>query len=209
MATTELSAETRSRILAAAWERAVEQGPGAVSVKAVAADAGVSRQLVYFHFTNRAGLLLAMARHHDTESGFRGRAAADPEARARRGFEALLREWCAYLPALLPVARALEAAAITGDEGGLAWEDRIGELREAFRLALERLAAAGRLASGWTVDAAAAWACAHVQPATWAQLVELCRWSPDAYTERTVGALSISWSPRSQTGSASVPDPWR
>ena len=189
MATTELSAASRARILEAAWERAVEQGPSAVSVKAIAAAAGVSRQLVYFHFTNRAGLLLAMARHHDTESGFRGRVAATRELEPVDGFEALLREWCAYLPELLPVARALEAAAITGDEGGPAWEDRIGELREAFRVALDRVATAGRLAAGWTAESAAAWACAHVEPGTWEQLVEVAGWSADDYTERTVRTL--------------------
>ena len=74
--TTELSAETRARILDAAWQRVRASGPGGVSVKAVAAAAGVSRQLVYFHFRNRAGLLLAMTRHHDRASGFAGRVAA-------------------------------------------------------------------------------------------------------------------------------------
>ena len=32
--------------------------------------------------------------------------------------EDLLRAWCDYLPEMLPVARALEAALVTGDEGG-------------------------------------------------------------------------------------------
>jgi predicted DNA-binding protein (UPF0278 family) len=44
------------------------------------------------------------------------------------GLEVLLREWCDYIPEILPVARALEAAVITGDEGGRAWQDRMDDL---------------------------------------------------------------------------------
>jgi len=63
VSTTELSAETRARILGTAWQLVRDRGAGAVTVKEVAAAAGVSRQLIYFHYQNRAGLLLAMARH--------------------------------------------------------------------------------------------------------------------------------------------------
>ena len=56
MTTTELSASTRAGILDAAWHIASRQGPSAVSVKDVAAAAGVSRQLVYFHWAHLVGL---------------------------------------------------------------------------------------------------------------------------------------------------------
>jgi hypothetical protein len=55
------------------------------------------------------------------------------------------------------VARALEAAAINGDEGGVAWRDRMGDLRELFAAAVARVEGAGRLAEGWTVPAATDW----------------------------------------------------
>ena len=150
MGATELSAETRARILGTAWRLVRDRGAGAVTVKEVAAEAGVSRQLVYFHYQNRAGLLLAMARHQDRSSGFLHAVGAARDLAPVPGFEVLLRAWCAYLAEILPVARALEAAYITGDEGGDAWRDRMTELREAFRLALERVAAEGRLAPAWT-----------------------------------------------------------
>jgi hypothetical protein len=105
------------------------------------------------------------------------------------GFEALLRAWCAYLAEIVPVARALEAAYITGDEGGEAWRDRMTELREAFRIALDRVAGEGRLAPGWTADAAADWAWARVQPASRAHLVGMRGWDPGEFTERTIGSL--------------------
>jgi AcrR family transcriptional regulator len=79
VATSQLSADTRARILEAAWERVRDGGSAAVSVKDIAAEARVSRQLVYFHYGNRAGLLTAMVRHRDETSGFRRRAAATRE----------------------------------------------------------------------------------------------------------------------------------
>src|SRR5215813_9184497 len=77
--TTELSADTRARILGTAWQLVQDRGAAAVTVKEVAAAAGVSRQLVYFHYQNRAGLLLAMARHRDRSSGFLRQVAATRE----------------------------------------------------------------------------------------------------------------------------------
>lgn len=189
MATTELSADTRARILETAWRRVRERGAGTVSVKAIAEAAGVSRQLVYFHFRNRAGLLLAMARHHDRASGFPGRVAAARELPPVEGLEALLRAWCDYLPEMLPGARALEAALITGDEGGEVWLDRMGDLHAVFAAALGRVAGDGRLAPGWTAETAADWAWARVQPAAWEHLVVRRGWSGEEYTERTVATL--------------------
>ena len=108
---------------------------------------------------------------------------------AVQAFEAFLREWCRYLPEILPVVRALEAAYITGDEGGETWQDRITDLREGCRLALGRVAADNRLAPGWAVDSAADWAWARIQPSTWAHLVGMRGWDPGTYTERTISSL--------------------
>ena len=105
-----------------------DRGTNGVTIAEIAAAAGVSRQLIYFHFQNRAGLQVAMARHHDVRSGFVERVAASRSLPAVEGLEVLLREWCDYIPEILPVARALEAAVITGDEGGRAWQDRIDDL---------------------------------------------------------------------------------
>ena len=160
-----------------------------VTVAEVAAAAGVSRQLVYFHFENRAGLLAAMARHHDLESGFVGRVAECGTLEAVEGLEALLRAWLGYVPEILPVARALEAAEITGEEGGAAWRDRMGSLRGVFRDAIERVGREGRLADGWTVEGAADWVWARSHLEGWQQLVEECGWSSEEYEERVVRSI--------------------
>ena len=160
-----------------------------VTVAEIAAAAGVSRQLVYFHFENRAGLLAAMARHHDVESGFAGRVARCGGLEAVEGLEGLLRAWLRYVPEILPVARALEAAEITGEEGGAAWRDRMGSLRGVFRDAIERVEREGRLAEGWTVEAAADWVWARGHLEGWQHLVEECGWSPDVYEERAMRSI--------------------
>jgi AcrR family transcriptional regulator len=185
MTTTELSAETRSQILDAAWRRVHEHGASALSVKDIASDAGVSRQLVYFHYGNRAGLLTAMARHRDEQSGFAATVAKSHDEEPIEAIEHVLRAWCAYLPEILPVARALEAALISGDEGGAAWRDRMGELHAIFRAAVRRI----ELSPGWTTETASDWIWTRLQPSAYAHLVEERAWTHDQFTEWSVESL--------------------
>jgi AcrR family transcriptional regulator len=179
----------RTHILETAWRLVGERGVQAVTVADIAAASGVSRQLVYHHFESRAGLLVAMTRHHDAASGFRKRLVATRDLEPVEGFEAGLRLWLGYVPEVLHVARALEAALIAGDEGGAAWRDRMDDIHEAFRLAVARVDDAGRLAPGWTVDAAADWVYARSHVSTWQHLVADRGWSADDYVERTVASI--------------------
>ena len=183
------SRDTRARILDTAWGLVRERGVDAVTVAEIAAATGVSRQLLYVYFENRAGLLVAMARRHDVRSGFAGRAAEAGSLPPVEALERLLRLWFAYLPEILPVARALEAAAINGDEGGVAWRDRMGDLRELFAAAMARIDGDGRLAEGWTVPAATDWVWARAQPSTFQHLVGDRAWPPGDYTERAVRSV--------------------
>ena len=179
----------RAHILETAWGLVGERGVQAVTVADIAAASGVSRQLVYHHFESRAGLLVAMTRHHDAASGFRKRLVATRDLAPVEGFEAGLRLWLSYVPEVLHVARALEAALIAGDEGGTAWRDRMDDIHEAFRLAVARVEEAGRLAPGWTVDTAADWVYARSHVSTWQHLVADRGWPADDYVERTVASI--------------------
>jgi AcrR family transcriptional regulator len=187
--TTGTRGDTRARILDTAWKLVRERGVEAVTVADVAAAAGVSRQLVYVHFENRAGLLVATVRRHDVRSGFAGRADQAAELAPVAALERLLREWFAYLPEILPVARALEAAAVNGDDGGAAWRDRMGDLREVLAAAVDRVAADGRLAEGWTPAAAADWVWARAQPSAFAHLVADRGWPAGDYVDRVVPSI--------------------
>ena len=180
-----MSNDTRERILDEAWALARRRGLAAVTMGEIAKAAGVSRQLMYFHFANRAGLLVAMTRRQDTRSGFRERAWATRELEPVAALAALVRAWFEYQPEILPVTYALEAAALTGDDGADAWHDRMGELREAFRYATERL----ELAPGWTADTAADWVWARVQPSNWRHLVDERGWPAGDYVDRAVASI--------------------
>ena len=179
----------RAHILETAWRLVGERGVQVVTVADIAAASGVSRQLVYHHFESRAGLLVAMTRHHDAASGFRKRLVATRDLEPVEGFEAGLRLWLGYVPEVLHVARALEAALIAGDEGGAAWRDRMDDIHEAFRLAVARVDEAGRLAPGWTLDTAADWVYAHSHVSTWQHLVADRGWPAGDYVERTVASI--------------------
>src|SRR5215216_2194636 len=129
------------------------------------------------------------ARRHDVRSGFAARAAGAGSLPPVAALERLLRLWFAYLPEILPVARALEAAAVNGDEGGLAWRDRMDDLRELFAAAVDRVAGDGRLAAGWTTTAASDWVWARAQPSTFAHLVIDRAWPAADYTQRAVRSI--------------------
>ena len=176
---------SRERILDTAFELVRERGADAVTMAGIADAAGVSRQMVYVHFRSRAGLLTAMARAHDRHSGFAARVAAAGELPPVDGLERLLREWLAYVPEILPVARAREAAAITGEAGGEAWRNRMDDLHEQLGAALARV----ELAPGWTVETATDWAWARVQPAGFDHLVSGRGWSAEEYAERVTRSV--------------------
>jgi hypothetical protein len=124
-----------------------------------------------------------MARHQDARSGMAARVAAAHTLPPRAALEALLRAWCAYVPEILPVARALEGF------GTGAWDDRMADLRAQFRRAVDRLAADGELAAGWSPERAVDWIWARSHVASWQHLVVERGWSAEEYTERCVRSI--------------------
>jgi hypothetical protein len=64
-------------------------------------------------FGNRSTLLVEMARRIDRTSGFLERLAAARRGAPRAAFRRMLNVWFDYIPTILPVARDLEASALT------------------------------------------------------------------------------------------------
>lgn len=180
---------TRDRILAGAWALAVERASVDFTLAEVGRLAGISRQAVYLHFDNRAALLTEMARRVDHTSGFVSGLAASRALPAREGFLEVLRLWFGHLPKILPIARALEAAAMTGQDGSAAYADRMADWRETLRISTAALADSGELRAGWTVAEAADWAWARTHPRTYDHLVTDRGWSPDRVAEQVTGSL--------------------
>jgi len=59
----------------------------------------------------------------------------------------------------------------------------------AFRVAVARLRRDGRLAPGWTVDAAADWVWMRSHLSAWEQIVGERGWRPDRYVERATHSI--------------------
>lgn len=197
---------TRRRILDTTWQLVVERGIS-VSINEIADAAGVTRQTVHFHFGSRASLLVAMAQHRDEVDRIGARfleARAAPTAPA--ALEATVRTWLAYVPHILPVARALYDAAATDEDAARAWWDRMDAAREMIRRVVQRLADEGELDPTWTVAEATdiAWAITH--PRVWDDLVEHHGWDPGRFIDRQVElAERTLLAPRRPASSDSAP----
>jgi AcrR family transcriptional regulator len=180
---------TKTRILDATWDIVGRRGRADITMKEVADAVGLSRQAVYLHFPNRAALLMAAVRHfddrHEDREGGRQRLNLPPV----EAFEAALRYWLDYLPRVLAVATALEAAALVEDEGAAAWHDRMRHRREALRPFVGSLATHGFLAPSWTVDRATDWVWARTHPSVWRHLVVEREWASGEFVDRLVTSL--------------------
>jgi|SRR3990170_2037433 len=175
--------ETRRRILQATWELIEERGSSVRLVDA-AERAGVSRQTVYLHFGDRAGLLLALVEYMPESLGF-------PELLAHvfdapKGVEMLQRAvelHSTYSAKIDSVAQVLEASQYRDMDLGAAWRDRMDRSRAAHRAIIQRIADEGRLADGWTVDAAADLFYTVTMQGPWRELTRELGWTPGQYAE--------------------------
>jgi AcrR family transcriptional regulator len=180
---------TRVRLLDAAWQEADDHGIERLTLAGVGARAGVSRQAVYLHFGNRATLLVEMAARHDRTSGFTRQLAATREQAPVEGFRSMLDAWFDYLPTILRIGVALEAAQLTGGDGADAYRDRMNDWWSGIRIAVQRLADAGELSRRWDTDTATDWVWASVHPTTFHHLVTERGWTPTDTSQRIIESL--------------------
>lgn len=173
---------SRERIIETAEGMVREQGAAAVTMAAVARASGVSRQMVYLHFSNRAGLFSAITHWHDERYGIRERFAQALVLEPVPALEQVMREWIAYVPVILPIMLELHAAAQTGVEGGETWHERMDEVRRLYRFAARRV----QLREPWTPDTAADWIWTRTQATTVHELVNLRGWPLQQFADRTV-----------------------
>lgn len=188
-----LSPETAQAILDAAWRLISKRGRADVSLGEIAKAAGVTRQSIYIGFGGRAGLLIAMARNVDDRSEHVRRmrdisrgAASEPDA-----LYAYVESWLAHLPEIYPVGVLLSAAAVTDAEAAAVFNDRmIGGLHTGYRRILKRLARAGHLSDGWSVERAAdlCWSLTHIE--AWRQLVVERGWSSNAFRANRLALIA-------------------
>lgn len=181
---------TRERILDATWELTAEKG-ARLTLADAASRASVSRQAVYLHFGDRAGLLVALVQHIDDrldlrDSLVRVHAAVDGASL----LEEAMRLNTTFWSQVLPIAQVLEAAQHDDEALGAAWRDRMQYRQQTFRAMAEALAERDELDHTWTVDEAAAtlYAVGHFD--TWRELVLELDWTHDQYVEAMTRLLS-------------------
>jgi AcrR family transcriptional regulator len=115
------SADRRRRELLEAADRVVlRDGPHA-SMNAIAAEAGITKPILYRHFGDKGGLYAALAQRHTDALLDSLRAALDAPAERRRRVEATLDTYLAAIEARPQVYRFLmhpaEGGAAQGDQG--------------------------------------------------------------------------------------------
>ena len=159
----------------------------------IAKAAGVSRQAVYLHFGSRAGLLVAMARHHDSTSGLLAKIVAIREqASPPELLDAYFGSWLDYLREIFPVARLLSVGSVTDPEAALAWNDRMERLRAGIADVMRVLQQAGLLASGWSIQEATDWAWSQTHVDAWRHLVDERGWESESAKARILASLRAS-----------------
>ncbi|MFF5363236.1 TetR family transcriptional regulator [Streptomyces scabiei] len=113
----ERSADRRRRELLEAADRVVlRDGPGA-SMNAIAAEAGITKPILYRHFGDKGGLYAALAQRHTDALLDSLRAALDAPAERRERVEATLDTYLTAIEARPQVYRFLMHPAETGQPG--------------------------------------------------------------------------------------------
>jgi AcrR family transcriptional regulator len=142
------------RIIEAAAKVVATRGVHGATVRAIAAEAGVSTGYLTHYFADKDELMVRLLRHTIEQAGQRVQAASatgDAIARLRAATEAVLpldavrrREWQVWV--------AVWGIASPGDELGNGFRAGWQGLRSILRDLLERAAAEGRLRSGVDIE---------------------------------------------------------
>jgi AcrR family transcriptional regulator len=174
---------TRHRILQATWELLEQQGAG-VRLVDVADRAGVSRQAVYLHFGDRSGLLVALVDFIDVSLGaVQLRAHIHGGATGVESLQRWIETMSWYTAKIDRVTQVLESSQYQDEALAAAWRDRMGRRQMHIRSIVERIAAEGRLAEGWSVDTAVHLIYVVTMPGPWRELTRELGWTAEQYTQ--------------------------
>ena len=150
-------AQTRERILDAAWRLLVERGYHSVGLDEVAREAGISRQALYrWHFGSKSELLLALVGHVNERIGVPRELERYRQApTALAALEAAVAMQSRMEARVYEISRVLYSVRREEPAAEAAWQDVVrGRHAEASRLA-RRLQEEGVLAEGWAAKDAA------------------------------------------------------
>ncbi len=189
------SGDTASRILQAALACLRANRGSGLTMAEVAAQAGVSRQAVYLHFTDRTALLVALVRHMEEASGrAAGLAAIAAAPSARSAVTAMVAQQAADNPGHWPLARVFDSLRHDDAVAATAWQDRQAGRLGACRAIAERFHEEDGLAPHLSLETAADLLWSLTSLAVWEELVVGRGWTAERYrshvTFLAVGALT-------------------
>jgi AcrR family transcriptional regulator len=146
---------TRAQILDAGLEILKGDAPEQLSMAAVAARAGVSRQALYLHFASRGDLVIATVNHANERLGLAERAAQIDRARTgHRALELYVTVIVWQTVRLGSAIRAVNRLVERDQELAAKWAERTGRLARVDTV-IGLLVAEGRLRRGLHRDQAA------------------------------------------------------
>lgn len=185
--------ETRQRILEAA-RTLLEERPGAnLSMGEVANRAGLSRQGLYLHFTDRSALFLEVSRFADSTNRTPARQRRIDEAPTARDAlrEAIaLQAW--LKPRLRGVVTAIDVLRRSDPAADVAWKEREHARLERCEQVVRRLHDEGELAPCWDMTAAARCLWAVTSQRVWDDLVMDQGWSTAQYRKHLTALLEAA-----------------
>ncbi len=182
--------ETRIAILEAARAVLERKGYFGASLEEVARHAGVSRKAVYLHFGSKVHLFTSLLEH--VSESLRMSERLQEVADASCGEEALER-WVKLnadvVPGILDIVVQLDAARRSEPEADSVWRGPVDDRRVWCLRITRRIAREGRLAAGWTREAAADLLWATTMPGMFEDLVVERGWTRARYVDRMLMML--------------------
>lgn len=148
----------------------------------IAARAGVSRQTLYLHFGDRAGLLVELVQFMDETLGLEDLVARVFAAESSAEIiDRTMELYAVMAPQIDPVAAVLEASQHEDAAIGAAWRNRMDNRQRVHREIVQRIAEASELAEMWTIDSATELFYAITLPGPWRELTQELGWSDEDY----------------------------
>ena len=172
----------KEKILEAALALIARRGGADITMAQVARAAGMSRQAVYLHFSDRAELFVALVRYTDERRGLE--AEIQHIRNAPSGIEAMRRMVSLQArsnPIIWPPARALESVRRADPDVERAWQDRLQHRLAGCREMIRRVEKDGDLLPGIGIDAASDLLWTLTSLRMWEDLVVQRGWSPGKY----------------------------
>lgn len=181
--------KTRRRILDASLKLLESSNGEDVLISDVAAEAGITRQTLYYYFASRAALLIATTHHLDEVKGSSDR--LSPSRKAETGVQRLeefITAWANYIPEIYRIAQALTA--MNNLDANTAWDKRMQDMWEGCEAAIKALDNDGLLAEHFSVKEASDLLWTLLSVKNWELLRGKRRWSQRKY-EKSMKATAL------------------